>query len=121
MGKFRHHSNFQKKRLIQSYLFPHACFECRKSFKKPESNAVSACPNCGTPMLPLSRKFKAPKKNDVEAWAVVEYVARSGFRYQSIQTGDGRFVKYPSTLKEAEVFILTYKHHTTEFKSCVTD
>jgi hypothetical protein len=63
-------------------------------------------------MVQLSRKFKAPKKNDVQSWAVVEYVVQTGFRYQSIQTEDGRFVKYPSTLKEAESFVLTYKIHT---------
>ncbi len=63
-------------------------------------------------MIQLSRKFKPPKKNDVHSWTVVEYVVQAGLRYQSIQTEDGRFVQYPSTLKEAEAFVLTYKIHT---------
>jgi predicted RNA-binding Zn-ribbon protein involved in translation (DUF1610 family) len=117
MGKFRHHSYFQKHHRTHSYLFPHVCFECRNAFKKTDSEAMRTCPDCGTPMIQLSRKFKAPKKNDVPSWAVVEYVVQAGFRYQSIQTEDGRFVKYPSTLKEAAAFVLTYKIHTRPHKN----
>jgi hypothetical protein len=60
-------------------------------------------------MIQLSRKFKPPKKSDLESWAVVEYVVQAGFRYQSLQMEDGRSAKYPSTLKEAEVFVLAHR------------
>jgi DNA-directed RNA polymerase subunit RPC12/RpoP len=109
MGKFKHHRYFQQKRLIHSYLFPHVCFECRNSFKKAPSEAGVQCPSCEGLMIQLSRKFRPPKKTDLQSWAVVEYVVQAGFRYQSLQTEDGRFAKYPSSFKEAEAFVLAYQ------------
>ena len=55
-----------------------ACFECRKAFKAGgefvlDANGervrrVVSCPNCGRPMAPMGRQFRAPRQAAVEAW-----------------------------------------------------
>ena len=111
MSSFKHHSAFPKEKNIQSFLFPFACFNCNKSFKKPHSEEPRKCPKCHSEMTRLSRKFKPPKKDDLEAWRVVEYVVKAGFRYQSIHIGNGQQANYPITLREAESFVLAYQSH----------
>jgi len=110
MSQFKHHTYFKTEKDIQSYLFPHVCFSCRKSFKKPNTNKTRLCPDCGVEMVQLSRKFKAPKKEDVSSWEVVKLVVNAGFRYQSINIEEGPQAKYPKSLKEAEEFILLHKN-----------
>lgn len=109
MVKFRHHSSFSKEKSIQLYLLSHVCFACRKSFKKPKSDDGRKCPECGNEIVALSRKFKAPMKTEVHQWKVVEYVVAAGFHYQTIYSEDGKPVKYPMTIQEADYFIDTYK------------
>ena len=111
MSGFKHHSIFPKDRNIQSYLFPYVCFSCHKSFKKPQSEDSRKCPDCGEEMVRLSRKFKPPKKDDSEAWRVIEYVVNAGFQYHSIHIENGQQAKYPTTLKEAEFFVLAHQSH----------
>ncbi len=113
MSKFKHHSYFPKEKNIQSYLFPNVCFECKKSFKKPESESSRVCPECGGVMIELSRKFSAPKSTDIAQWNKVKYLVEHGFIFQSVfeQREDKGFykVQYPTNLKEAELFVITYK------------
>lgn len=87
------------------YLFPHVCFVCRKSFRRLPLDEPRKCPDCGGATVRLSRKFKAPKRGDLQAWRVVAYVVRSGFRYQPIYLENGELVAYPRTLREAEAFV----------------
>lgn len=106
---FKHHSYFPKEKHIQTYLLPHVCFGCHKSFKKPHSEELRKCPDCGAEMVQLSRKFKPPKKTNTEAWSVVEYIVKAGFLYQSLRIENGRQAKYPNTLKDAVIFVVEYK------------
>ena len=56
-----------------------ACFECRKAFKAGGEFELDAagqrvrrtvgCPDCGRPMAPMGRQFRAPKRAAVKAWA----------------------------------------------------
>ena len=112
MGKFIHHSKFPKDKNVQSYLFPNLCFECNKSFKKPESKEQRICPECGGPLIEVSRKFKAPKTSDKEQWAKVKYLVEHGFIFQSVyeQREVGVYYKatYPKTLNEAKDFVNKY-------------
>jgi hypothetical protein len=52
------------------YLFPFACFTCRRSFRRKFRPGVDVmvCPHCGAEAVRLSRKFKAPRKTDVAQW-----------------------------------------------------
>ncbi|HUR53825.1 MAG TPA: hypothetical protein VMZ71_06820 [Gemmataceae bacterium] len=57
----------------------YACFECRKAFKAggefvrdaagERVRRVVGCPNCGRPMTPMGRQFRAPRQAAVRAWA----------------------------------------------------
>jgi hypothetical protein len=89
----------------QVFLFPHVCFGCRKSFRRPPADVPRKCPDCGGPTVQLSRKFKAPRKDDLAAWRVVEYLVRCGFTYRPIYLESGELVAFPGTLREAESFV----------------
>src|SRR5204863_4340453 len=65
-------------------LSQHACFSCRKVFKKPHeyrfadkqgvrpARTVRNCPQCGSEMIYMSYKFRAPKADDVREWSRIE-------------------------------------------------
>ena len=92
------------------YLNPYACFECRKSFKRPSLDCGERpCPHCGAKAVELSCKFKPPKKDDKKAWAVVKFLYDNGFRYYSLPVG-GHDARYPTTMPEAQEFVKRYKH-----------
>jgi hypothetical protein len=65
------------------YLFCYACFDCRKAFKQPLKNltafetgrikiwrevGVHLCPQCGSTMQSMGRKFKPPRQTDDAGW-----------------------------------------------------
>ena len=105
MRKYKHHSYFATDSAKQAYLLPNVCFACRKSFRRPKSEGTRKCPDCGGVVVALDRKFKAPRKGDLNAWRVVQYVVDSGLRYQSIRLGDGKLATYPRTMRQAVAFV----------------
>lgn len=110
MSNIKNHKRFTKEKPVQSYLLPHVCFACRKSFKKPASDKLQKCSDCGNNLIPLNRKFKAPKKTAIEEWEVVKYLVNAGFFYQSIYLENGKTTNYPKTIKEAKEFVVAYKN-----------
>ena len=112
MSTFKHHSRFPKEKAAQNYLFPNLCLSCRKSFKKPHSTEPRTCPECGAPMVEVTRKFSAPKSSNYAQWEKVIFLVQHGFLFQSIyaQKEDGLYYKvnYPRTLKEAHEFVINY-------------
>jgi len=94
----------------KGYMFPFACFRCRRSFKRGNEPDVAErpCPNCQGVAVRLGRKFKAPPSDDVGQWAKVEYLVAHGFHFDSVYNRDGTLVAYPGTLKEAEEFVRRY-------------
>lgn len=91
----------------KGYMHPFACFRCRRSFKRRYEPGVGErpCPVCGGLALRLNRKFMAPRRDEREQWAKVEYLVAHGFRFQSLYNPDGSAVVYPGTFKEAEEFV----------------
>jgi hypothetical protein len=81
------------------YLFPYACFHCRSSFRRKggDDDHVLPCVRCRAPSIRLSRKFKPPRRGDVEQWRKVEALVRAGFLFGG---GD-----YPERLREVPAFI----------------
>lgn len=63
----------------------HACFTCRKVFKKPHEYSVTPtvrqCPQCGGQMVGMGYKFRAPKTHDVRKWTRIETALREGRDY----------------------------------------
>ena len=92
------------------YSAQFACLGCRKSFKRAVSNHRPEdpwpdhlpCPDCGRPALNFGRKFKPPKRSDIQQWRKVRLLAEYGFWFQSVG------VPYPESLSEAEEFVATY-------------
>ena len=83
----------------------YACFECRKSFKRPlivdeqERSAwlsrrisgrhpsrqfippIYRCPDCDAVATLMGRAFRAPRQDDVDRWRAVEILAQAGFAF----------------------------------------
>lgn len=108
MSELTHRKSFTAERLVHTHLYPCVCFSCRKSFRRPAPDGPRKCQECGGPTICLSRKFKAPKKDDLNGWRVVEHVVKGGFLYQSIHLESGGQATYPRTMKEAEEFVRQY-------------
>src|SRR5258708_35995303 len=92
--------------LNKGYLFPFACFECRRSFKRQPDLETRPCPYCGAPAVRLSRKFKAPKKDDLKQWEKVRFLVDHGFYFDSLQAA-----AYPETIAEAREFVKRHAIH----------
>lgn len=92
------------------YLMQHACFECRKAFKRdiyylPEDEPPPepVCPECGGKTWWMGRTFKAPRQANVKQWRKVEALVRNGITFHSYGShGLGRF---PRMLSEVASFI----------------
>jgi hypothetical protein len=102
-------AGFYLKRMFgeQYVCYPYACFECRKSFKRPWVELRSseylltpevrkefkeksfifrqqqkiACPQCGAATHFMGRDFKAPKLSDKRGWERVKRFIYSGRTY----------------------------------------
>ena len=109
----RQFSNQRERGAYPPYLFPSVCFTCRKSFKRPPTEATLRCPQCAGALVQLSRKFSAPRSKDREQWSKVQALVSAGFRFQSLYEPipggrGGNKVAYPSRLSEVQEFILRY-------------
>ena len=92
----------------------YACFHCRKSFKRPQFQAIHdrfmtseqvagqaqelerlestreyKCPDCGGTAHFMGQDFKAPRKTDIKAWAAVQAFIASGKIYYRGVPQDG--------------------------------
>jgi len=116
MAAFKHYKYYPSERQEQAFLFPHACFHCRKSFKKPASSSPRICPECTGELTRLSRKFKPPKARDTAQWAKVKFLVEHGFLFYSVYESaalGGARVPYPKTLEEAREFVKGKKRQDT--------
>ena len=116
MAGFKHHSYFSKLKPQQQFRFPFVCFSCRKSFKYPATEAARVCPQCRKPLQMLSRKFSAPKSKDRQQWEKIRYLVEHGFRFYPVRPSQnsGVSVRYPTTMKEAKVFVAAYGSLVTQ-------
>jgi hypothetical protein len=66
-------------------LSQHACFSCRKVFKKPHEYSrtptVRRCPQCGGEMIYMGYKFRAPATSDTDEWRRIERALKEGRDY----------------------------------------
>jgi DNA-directed RNA polymerase subunit RPC12/RpoP len=99
------------------FLMQHACFDCRKAFKRyvsylpeDEPQPEHTCPECGGKMWEMGRTFKAPRQDDVKQWRKVEALVRNGITFHSYGShGLGRF---PRVLNEVAPFIEKVRHRS---------
>jgi hypothetical protein len=90
-------------------LWPHACFDCHKSWKLPDE-AVGKCPECGGAIHSMGRAFKVPKKSDDEQWAKVRALWLAGFRFVN-HTRWQEAEAFPERLREVDEFVRRNPRH----------
>jgi hypothetical protein len=90
-------------------LWPHACFDCRKSWKLPEASN-GKCPECGASLHWMGRAFKVPRKSDREQWEKVRALWVAGYRFVN-HTGWREVAPYPERLRDVPDFIRHNSDH----------
>lgn len=96
-------------------LWPHACFDCRKSWKLAEESSAR-CPECGGDLHWMGRAFKVPKKADSEQWEKVRALWEAGFRFFNSPTLKGTYDSFPERLREVEDFVRRNPEHPFRIK-----
>jgi hypothetical protein len=91
------------------YFIAHACFSCRKSFKRP-IKGDHRCPECRGPLHFMGRSFKVPAQTDTDQWRKVEALYREGFRFFSYRSFPNA-PKLPSRYKEVAAFVRANPRH----------
>jgi len=97
----------------KGYLWPFACFKCRRSFKRAYKFGVATrtCPHCGGDAVQLGRKFKAPPADDAKQWTKVQRLVEAGFRFGDVWDREAAkrvSVPYPEKLTEVRDFLRRY-------------
>lgn len=59
-------------------------------------------------MVLVSHRFRPPKQGDTKRWDLAGYLITHGFPYQHIHE-NYQYVQYPTTMEEAEEFVLKFK------------
>lgn len=90
-------------------LWPHACFDCRKSWKLAEE-ANAKCPECATALHWMGRAFKPPRKADKGQWAKVRALWTAGFRFIN-HTRWRDAESFPDHLRDVEDFVRRNPDH----------
>ena len=60
-----------------------ACFDCRKSFAKVESETPRKCPECARPMMDMGAYFEPPRRLNKKRWEVMKILAGSGYKFNT--------------------------------------
>jgi hypothetical protein len=79
--------------------------DASKRYIGPPPEPVRKCPDCGGPVVALTRKFKPPPSGDIEQWAKVRYLVEHGYYFESVMNEQGEAEPYPATLNEAQAFV----------------
>jgi hypothetical protein len=88
------------------------CLNCRKAFNigaDYDDAQSNRCPDCGNPATRYPHRFRPPRRTATKQWAVVKFLQLQGFTYQHIHQPGVDYVPYPSTMYEAQSFVLEYK------------
>ena len=96
------------------YLVAHACFECRKSWKRREGNHI--CPECQGPLAMLGRSFRGPKTRETDQWEKVKRLWSAGFRFWSYRSYPDA-EPYPDDLRDVDDFIGRNADHPMRLKA----
>ena len=117
------------------YNLQHACFACCKVFKLPSTEKEQArsvwlsrrylagrdpaqplpeatphhCPECGGTLEMLGRAFRAPRRQDRDAWERVRLLVQGGCRFFSYSSGG-----YPAeSTREVREFLAERRRQST--------
>ena len=90
-------------------LWPHACFECQKSWKLAEG-ASAVCPECKADLHWMCRAFKVPRKADNEQWAKIRALWDAGYRFVN-HTRWKETEPFPERLRDVAEFVRNNSDH----------
>ncbi len=89
------------------------CINCQKAYNmgmNHEDIREGNCPECGMKMIPVSHRFRPPKKTENKKWEVVKYYLSNGFFYHHIKDpGCNSWVPYPEDMRGAKEFVKKYR------------
>lgn len=93
--------------------YKNVCIKCKRVENvSPDrtEHRTNECPECSSEMVFVNHKFRPPKKADIKSWKLIEFLFLKGFLFQHIIDETGKNVKYPESLKEAELFTEKYRN-----------
>lgn len=96
------------------YLIAHACFDCRKSWKR-QGETMHPCPECRAPLAIMGRTFRTPRKADDDQWEKVRRLWAAGFRFWSYRSFPDA-EPLPDKLNQVDEFIRRNPHHPMRVK-----
>lgn len=97
------------------YLIAHACFDCRKAWKRPDERK-HICPECEKPLALMGRSFRTPSICKHDQWEKVRRLWEAGFRFWSYRSfSDAE--PYPDDLREVDDFIRRNRDHPMRVKA----
>ena len=104
-----------------------ACLTCHKSFNISlgDDHTPENCPDCGNKLAIFNHTFRPPKKTDIKAWNVIEFLYKNGFNYQHIykdisksstvnKDSNENYADYPTNMKDAKEFVSRYRSQARE-------
>jgi len=91
------------------YLIAHACFSCRKSWKRSEDHQ-HRCPECGGSLALMGRSFRASANRKLDQWEKVRRLWNAGFRFWSYRSFPNA-EPYPDDLRDVDSFIRRNREH----------
>lgn len=97
-----------------AYLIAHACFDCRKSWKRP-GETEHTCPECGEPLAMMGRSFRVPARREQGQWEKVRRLWDAGFRFWSYRSHP-EAERYPDDVREVDEFIRRNQRHPMRVK-----
>jgi ssDNA-binding Zn-finger/Zn-ribbon topoisomerase 1 len=97
------------------YLVAHACFDCRKSWKRGVEREHH-CPECQKPLAMMGRSFRTPANRKQDQWEKVRRLWDAGFRFWSYRSFPDA-ERYPDNLRDVDDFIRRNREHPMKIKS----
>lgn len=97
------------------YLIAHACFACRKSWKRT-GDTEHGCPECGRPLALMGRSFRVPGKREEDQWEKLRRLWEAGFRFWSYRSFP-EAEPYPDNLREVDAWIARNAEHPMRIKA----
>lgn len=91
------------------YLIAHACFDCRKSWKRSDDHE-HRCPECDGRLAMMGRSFRTPSRRKLDQWEKVRRLWNAGFRFWSYRSHPNA-ERYPADLREVDAFISRNREH----------
>jgi hypothetical protein len=97
------------------YLIAHACFDCRKAWKRTGEHG-HVCPEREKPLALMGRSFRTPSIRKQDQWEKVRRLWDAGFRFWSYRSFPDA-ERFPDALRDVDDFIRRNRTHPMRVKA----